>query len=261
MQKTPKLALLVPTRERLNLKLTLISSIITTVKDINNVTLYLGVDKDDPTRDTTYKIAAAIPFVKVIDVEPMGKQTNIHKIWNQLANVADEEIIAMVGDDMIFKTKDWDEKILTEFNSQNLPPDKIKLVYCWDGQRNGDLAVNAFVHREYMKYTGGRFLAEEFLLNWADQWLHQVFTAVGRIKYLDDVEIFHNHWVFKGREIDNTAKRMMERDGDKSQTDAMWKPTEAKRVAEVLAITKVTGTTPNWYQAGFTAASTANLQT
>ena len=32
-----KISLLVPSRERLNLKLTLISSIITSVKDINNV--------------------------------------------------------------------------------------------------------------------------------------------------------------------------------------------------------------------------------
>ena len=44
-----KLGLLIPSRERLNLKLTLISSIITTVDDIDNVTLYFGIDEDDPT--------------------------------------------------------------------------------------------------------------------------------------------------------------------------------------------------------------------
>ena len=68
-----KISLLVPSRERINLKLTLISSIITTVNDINNIELIFGVDEDDPKREQVYKIAEAIPFVKIIDIANDGR--------------------------------------------------------------------------------------------------------------------------------------------------------------------------------------------
>ena len=56
-----KIAILVPTRERMNNRLTLLFSILTTVNDINNVNIYYGVDKDDPTLDIIKKVAVAIP--------------------------------------------------------------------------------------------------------------------------------------------------------------------------------------------------------
>ena len=51
-----KISILVPTRERMNHRLTLIFSILSTVDDINNVDIYFGVDKDDPTLETIKKI-------------------------------------------------------------------------------------------------------------------------------------------------------------------------------------------------------------
>lgn len=245
-----KIALLLPTRERLNLKVTFLSSIICTADDINNVTVYFGVDKDDPTRDTTYRMARNLPWLKIIDIEPEGKNTNIHKIWNICARASTEPIISMVGDDMIFQTNGWDTKILNEFEKGNCPDDNIKMVYCYDGHRNGDLAVNAFLHRRYMDITG-HFLSEDFTRNWADQWLHMVFTALGRLNYLPDVTIYHNHWVFGGRPIDKVGKELMDRDPDKSKSDAMWAPTEIKRYNEVKKIAELIGVKPDYVKAKF----------
>jgi len=244
-----KIALLCPSRERLNLKLTLISSIITTVKDINNVSLYLGVDEDDPTREITLKIASAIPFVKIVTFEKTpNEKINIHKLWNICARASTEEIIAMIGDDMIFRTQNWDEKIISQF--ENGPKDNILLVYGNDGHRNGELCVNAFTHRKYMDINGV-FLREEFIANWVDNWLQQVFTALNRIVYLPDVLIEHNHWVFGGREIDNAGKRLLERNQDKSQSDALWAPLEPKRVEEVIRLAKLINVIPDFKKAGF----------
>ena len=63
-----KIGMLIPSRERLNLKLTLISSIITSVDNINNINLYFGIDDDDPTRDIAYKIEDAITFVHIVPI-------------------------------------------------------------------------------------------------------------------------------------------------------------------------------------------------
>ena len=247
-----KIALLLPTRERLNLKLTLISSIITTVNNIDNVNLYLGVDEDDPTREITMKIADAIPFVKIVDLPAVpSAEANIHKMWNECARVSKEvggeEIIAMIGDDMIFRTPKWDERILEVFEKA---PNDIQLVYCNDGHRNGDLCVNAFVHRKYMDVTG-QFLREEFIANWADTWLQQVFTALGRITYLPDVLIEHRHFVFNQMEVDGTAQRLLDRKEDKSKSDELWDPLEQKRYEEVCELARVENIPVDFKKAGF----------
>lgn len=240
-----KISLLVPSRERLNLKLTLISSIITTVRDINNVELIFGIDEDDLTRETVYKIADAISFVKIVDIKNDGKFIGINKIWNLLYPHAEGDILGYIGDDMIFKTKDWDEKILEEFNEKNLPEDKIKLVHCYDGFRDRDeICVNAFLHKKYTEIVG-YLCREEFLINWSDQWLYQTFKAFDRIKWRKDIHIHHNHWVFGSRNKDGVANRMLSDNKDKI-SDALWHSLAEYRVEDVKKISKYLCKKPNW---------------
>ena len=239
-----KISLLVPSRERLNLKLNLICSILTTVSDIQNVELVFGIDKDDPTRDIVYKIAAAIPFVRIVDIENNGKFIGINRIWNILAANTENEIFGYIGDDMIFKTPDWDIQILEEFKN-NCPADNIKLVHCFDGHRDRDeISVNAFVHRKYYEVLG-YFCREEFLINWSDQWMYQTFNAFNRIKYRRDIHIQHNHWIYGGRQRDNTANRMLSDNNDKISDD-LWHSLKDQRVADVNALAKYLNLNPDW---------------
>ena len=239
-----KISLLVPSRERLNLKLNLICSILTIVSDIQNVELVFGIDKDDPTRDIVYKIAAAIPFVRIVDIENNGKFIGINRIWNILAANTENEIFGYIGDDMIFKTPDWDIQILEEFKN-NCPADNIKLVHCFDGHRDRDeISVNAFVHRKYYEVLG-YFCREEFLINWSDQWMYQTFNAFNRIKYRRDIHIQHNHWIYGGRQRDNTANRMLSDNNDKISDD-LWHSLKDQRVADVNALAKYLNLNPDW---------------
>ncbi len=240
-----KVSLLVPSRERLNLKLTLISSIITTVKDINNVELIFGIDEDDPTRDTVYKMAEAIPFVKIVDIKNEGKFIGINKIWNLLYPHAEGDILGYIGDDMIFKTPDWDVEILKEFNADNLPDDKLKLVHCFDGCRDYDeLCVNAFIHKKYTEIVG-YLCRPEFLINYSDSWLYQSFKAFDRIKWKKDIHIQHNHWVFGKRDRDNVADRMLSDNKDRI-SDKLWDDLSEERKRDIEKISKYLNQEPNW---------------
>lgn len=240
----PKISLLVPSRERLNLKLTLISSIITTVSNINDVELIFGIDEDDPTRDTVYKIAAAIPFVKIVDIKNNGKFIGINKIWNLLVPHASSDILGYIGDDMIFKTANWDSEIIKELTT-NLPVDKIKLVHCFDGYRTTDeICVNAFLHKQYVDVVG-YLCREEFLINWSDQWLYQTFKAFDRITYRSDIHIQHNHWVFGLRKRDTVADRMLSDNKDKI-SDQLWHDLSSKRVEDVEKLSKYLKLNPDW---------------
>jgi len=239
-----KISLLCPSRERLNLNLTLICSIITTVSDINNVELIFGVDDDDPTKEVVKRIAVAIPFIKIIPIHNDGKFIGINRIWNILAENCQENIMGYIGNDMIFRTPNWDVEILKEFEN-NCPKDKIYMVHCNDGHRpTGDLCINAFIHRKYYEKTG-YFVREEFLINYSDSWLWNVFRAFDRTKYRPDILIEHNHWIYNQRSIDNTAKRMLSDNHDKI-SDELWKKLTPERIKEIKNLGKYLNLKPDW---------------
>lgn len=242
-----KISILVPSRERLDLKLTLISSIITTVSDINNVELIFGIDEDDPTREIAYKIADAIPFVKIIDIQNEGKFIGINKIWNILYPYAIGDILGYIGDDMIFRTKGWDLEILKEFKTA--PEDNIKLVHCFDGTRTQDeISVNAFIHKQYTDVLG-YMCREEFLINWSDQWMYQTFKAFNRVTFRPDIYIHHNHWIYGQRAKDKTAERMLSDNKDKI-SDALWESLRPQRHNDVEKLSTYLNITPDWSKVG-----------
>jgi hypothetical protein len=244
MKPTPKISLLVPSRERLNLKLTLISSIITSVHDINNVELIFGIDEDDPTRDVVYKIAAAIPFVTVVDIKNDGKFIGINRIWNLLYPHAKGDILGYIGDDMVFKTPNWDNEIINELTIK-LPDDKIKLVHCYDGYRlHDEICVNAFLHKRYVEVVG-YLCREEFLINWSDQWLYQSFKAFNRVTHRPDIHIQHNHWVFGNRKKDGVADRMLA-DNNDVISDKLWFELTDERISDVNKLAKYLKLVPDW---------------
>lgn len=225
-----KIAILVPSRERMNRRLTLLTSIITTVGDINNVNIYFGVDKDDPTRDLIYKVSKAIPCVKIIDIDNNGGFIGLGKMWNICTNNSTEEIISMIGDDMVFKTPNWDLEVIKEF-STDCPEDKIKAIHCNDDYHGAKLAVNLFCHRKYVEVMG-QFMREEFKINWIDQWLHQVFDSVGRLKYCGNILIEHRHWVLGKDKRDGVADRMAIADVNKI-SDKLWHTLTDERIRDI----------------------------
>ena len=237
-----KIAILVPSRERMNKRLTLLFSILTTVKDINNINVYYGVDEDDPTLETIEKISKAIPCVKVIKIKNEGNFLGLGKLWNILTKETTEEIISMIGDDMVFKTPNWDEEVIKEF--QDIPKDKIKAIHCNDDCHKAKLAVNLFCHRKYAEVMG-QFMREEFKINWVDQWLHQMFSAFGRLKYRDDIMIEHRHWVLGKSSHDNTAIRMAQADVNKV-SDKLWYDLVDERIKDVEKLGKYLKMEPDW---------------
>ena len=237
-----KISILVPTRERMNNRLTLLLSILTTANDINNVNIYYGVDKDDPTLETIKKVALAIPCLKIVEIENGGEFLGLGKLWNLLVDNSTEEIISMIGDDMVFKTKDWDLEILKEF--ENVPPDNIKAVHCNDDCHGAKLAVNLFCHRKYAEVLGG-FMREEFKINWVDQWLHQMFSAFNRLTYRGDIMIEHRHWVLGKSAHDKTAERMAIADVNKI-SDKLWYSLKDERVKDVERLSEYLKISPDW---------------
>tara|TARA_R110002020_G_scaffold13595_3_gene48837 strand:+ start:4407 stop:5153 length:747 start_codon:yes stop_codon:yes gene_type:complete len=239
-----KIAIIVPTRERMNNRLTLLFSILTTIDNIDNVNIYYGVDKDDPTLDTIKKVASAIPSLKIVEIDNEGKFLGLGVLWNKIVKVSNEEIISMIGDDMVFKTPGWDTMLLEEF--KNMPKDQIQAIHCNDDCHGAKLAVNLFCHRKYVEILG-HFMREEFKINWVDQWLHQMFSAFGRLKYRGDIMIEHRHWVLGKTPRDNTAIRMNDANGGQEViSDKLWHDLVDERISDVKKLGEYLKMDPDW---------------
>lgn len=196
-----KIALLCPTRERIPKVQKFIESIVATADSCDNFILYLGIDEDDPTLPQAKELEKKYYFVENIVIKNNGEFLGLGVLWNRMVEDLhpDMEIFAMVGDDMEFKTKSWDTEILKEFNDENLPDDKIKMVYLNDGMHGPGnpkpnvklLAVNSFLHRKYVELTGRYVL--DFKHGYHDTWLHEVFERAGRLVYRKDLVLLHLH--------------------------------------------------------------------
>lgn len=236
-----QIAILVPSRQRIDKKNALIKSIKDTVDDIGNVTLYFGTDLDDPDREKTLEIVDSEQFIKSIDINNGGEFLHLGVLWNICAAASTEEIIAMIGDDMEFRTSGWDTKILEEFSESKCPSDNFKMVSCYDGRHKKAQAVNSFIHRAYMDLTG-YYMREEFPMDGIDIWLQQIYVSFGRAVYRQDIHIEHKHWTFGKSEYDSVTDRMRGHGKKFDRVAAkLWKETVDERFKEAQIISDKLG--------------------
>lgn len=117
-------------------------------------------------------------------------------------------IVTMVGDDMEFRTKNWDLRMLDLINAY----DGVGVFWANDDHIARErCAVNLFVTQDMVEATGRPFMCEEFEAEMIDV----VWTMVGHYTrsshFEPDIHIFHNH---SGRlpqeEWDGAFKRLHE---------------------------------------------------
>ena len=207
-----KIALLCPTRNRMNKLSTLISSLNCTIQNNTNVVLVLGIDEDDPAKKHYSFLEKNIPYLKIVEFKNNGKFLGLSTMWNTMAAKIEADIYAMIGDDMVFMTAGWDVEIIKEFTSPDCPVDKIKMVHCNDGMRGpgnihatvAPLCVNFFIHKNYIDTTG--YFVEPYLENTHhDTWVQIIFDSLKRTKYRHDIIIKHLHYSTVDNKMDNVV--------------------------------------------------------
>ena len=92
----------------------------------------------------------------------------------------------------------------------------------------------------------GGFMREEFMINWVDQWLHQLFNAFNRLSYRDDIMIEHRHWSIGKTHKDTTVARMYEADGPEKKSDKLWYKLTKERISDVNKLSNYLQLAPDW---------------
>jgi hypothetical protein len=208
-----KIALMCPTRNRRNKLLTLIASLITTIKE-DGTYLVLGVDEDDPTKKYYDYLQHNVPFIRIVTFKNNGKFLGLSTMWNEMVKqTPDVDIYAMVGDDMTFLTQDWDIQIKKEF--ENGPKDNVLMVHCNDGMRGPGnkyeqvkpFCVNFFVHKKSIDAIG--YFVEPYIENiHQDTWNQVVYDSLNRSKYRHDILIKHLHVSETKDKVDNITDNL-----------------------------------------------------
>lgn len=179
----PIISILVPTRNRPNNVLRFLNSVFDTATFKDQIEVLFYVDEDDNTFPTDFKHSDKVSVIR-------GKRIWISLAWNLLYVKSKGDILMYAGDDVIFETPGWDERVKNAFKSF---PDSLGLVYGNDGGwYSGKLAINGFIHRRWANVLG--YFAYPARLSALDLWIHECASFINRVIYLEDVMIRHVHY-------------------------------------------------------------------
>lgn len=201
MKKAVDLSILLPTRGRPMKVRHLFDNIIKTAASPSGLELVLYMDEDDtPSHSLSHPSLAITPLIG--PRKPMGEM--LRACYEKSVG----RYILVIGDDNLFRTKNWDRIILDAFNHF---PDGIALVYGDDLIQGRNMCTAPAFSRNMCELLGGP-CPSEYSGEFIDTHILDLFTKLrcwgyDRIIYLDHLIIEHMHHVVGKSEYDETYAR------------------------------------------------------
>lgn len=218
------ISLLVPTRDRPENIKRLYKSLQDTTADMDNIELLIYTDDDDKSYDD---LGLPIRHFK-------GPSQVLSNCWNALVPHAKGDILMHCGDDLIFRTMAWDEKVRAEFKKY---PDHIVFVYGNDGSgHDGTFGTHGFIHKRWVE-TVGYFVPPYFSSDYNDTWLNDVAEMIDRHNHID-ILTEHMHYIFGKGPFDKTHQERVER-GRRDGVTELYNKTLRKREKDANKLRRV----------------------
>ena len=203
------ISILIPTRGRPeNMKRVAESAISLAYWD-ERVQVVFYIDSDDQASiDMAKKLQYECPFNPYYDIETIdyiiGERVVLSQMWNEAYKKASYNIIMHGGDDIIFRTQDWDLKIYEGFEKY---PDRICLIGGNDGSgpdvHDKKFFTHGFVHRNWIKATDNVLFHCHYSSDYNDTYLNDVAKSIGRWHWVD-ILTEHMHPAFGKGPLDQT---------------------------------------------------------
>lgn len=218
------ISVLLPTRNRPANVRRLLSSAYETAS--TEVEFVVYVDDDDPSRDETHDVLHRRGAI-VID----GPRVVLSEMWNRCWERARFDVFMHCGDDIVFRTPDWDARVLDEFERWS---DRIVLVHGRDGLQDDRLGTHSFLHRRWTDAVG-YLVPPYFSSDYNDLWLTEVADALGRRRYLPDVYTEHMHPVAGKAPLDQTHQERLHRH-QQDRVDQLYRDMTERRLDDVAKL-------------------------
>lgn len=176
-----KISVLVPTRRRLNYLSQMLKSFDKTVPKDGSVELVFKCDSDDL---ATIEYLCKLPYRLLVGPRKEGYKS-LPSFYNEMARVAEGDLLICCNDDVVFKTKDWPRLVLEEANKY---PDGVFNIGVNTGLNDENYPFS-IVSRRLVEMVG--FLNDERLL-FSDIFLLDVARHFNRAVRLKSVMMFHD---------------------------------------------------------------------
>ena len=191
-----KIAVVLPTRNRPDKLARFVDSAFEMATHPSSVHFYFYVDEDDQvTLPSISKLAekytSRISWV-------VGPRIMMSQTANMLIPYVKEDIFFLGADDLIIKTKGWDEVIIKYFEEHQ---DKVVLAY-GDDLFQPELATHPIIHRNWVQAVG-YLTPPYFAADFADTWINDLAAKIGRKQKLKFVNE-HMHYFAGKAELDST---------------------------------------------------------
>jgi len=217
-----KISIVFPTRNRPNNLRRFWDSIINTAIDKPEVVVY--IDNDD--------LSSAVVAKELGFNYMQGSRHTLSQCYNDVASLATSDILMFGADDIVFREKSWDEKVVAEFDKVK---DKILFVYGHDGHRPDKLGTHGFLHRKWIDTVG--YLLPPYFSTWyVDNWITDVSLALNRQVYFPFILAEHMHHCCGKAEHDITY---IEAEAKQNADTKKWNETTALRQADIEKLRKV----------------------
>jgi hypothetical protein len=187
-----KIGIYLPTYKRSTTKLPIhLQSVFDTVSNLENIYYIFVVNELDEETTKFLKNYMKDKCTYEIIFEKL-KAPHLAKFFNmayyKAKNQSENMLASMIGDDMIFETKNWDKILLNVVNQLNGEG----IFYCAGDERlNAGLCVNLFLTRKFVNICECQFMCEEFPANGIDMIWQMVADVTGLGVYIQDIIIKH----------------------------------------------------------------------
>lgn len=205
-----KISAIMPTRNRPENLERIFNSALDTISKPDMFEFSLRIDNDD---------ILSLPMIEKykdklnirLDTKPRNKKMS--EVWNEAWRNATGEIYQMIGDDFIYRTKNWDEEIRKLFE---VSQDKIMLVFGKDGIQNGNISTHGFVHKNWTDVLG-YFVPTQLNIYYVDTWVDDIARKIKRRIYKNDLLFEHMHPAAKKSTMDAVYEELQKNSQNEQQ--------------------------------------------
>ena len=215
--------ILCPTRGRPEQMKRMLNSLMETSTVLPEIVFYID-DDDNASQSCMMEIATS--RVRAV----IGPRIVMSEMWNKCAQSATGEILLLSGDDVVFRTKGWDDQVRRAFAAF---PDRLVLVHGDDGLHGNKFGTHCFLHRAWIDAVG-YFTPPYFSSDYGDTWINDVFNAVNRRICLPFVTE-HMHPLAGKGEWDKTHKERLARHAS-DNVEKLYRDLAPKRFDDIQKV-------------------------
>jgi hypothetical protein len=192
--------------------------------------LYIDRDDDSYDLETLKKLTQNILVVR-------GPRMSLSLMFNSLLTIATGEFFFWSGDDVIFKTKNWDGELQKSILRWS---DKLGVAYANDMADYPQLyATIGMVHYEWVSLFGYLF-TPHMKDNGIDFWISEVARRGNRLFFCEDVKIDHRQYRQGKASIDSTYMNRR-REHESYDVIELYRALEFQRQRDTVMLLQRTG--------------------